>query len=64
LDLEYKDELTYKLVGSTETDSLHGKISNESPVGHALIGHVAGDTVEVETEAGTFQYKILEASRA
>ncbi|MBQ1597941.1 MAG: transcription elongation factor GreA [Lachnospiraceae bacterium] len=64
LDLEYNDELTYKLVGSTETDSLNGKISNESPVGHALIGHVAGDTVEVETEAGTFQYKILEASRA
>ena len=42
------------------TNSLENKISNESPVGKALIGSVVGETVEVETEAGVIKYKILE----
>ena len=63
LDIEDDEELEYKIVGSTETDSLNGKISNESPVGRALIGAVAGQVVSVETEAGTFDYKVLEIIR-
>lgn len=64
LDVEYSEELDYKIVGSTEANSLKGKISNESPVGKALIGHKVGDTVEVETPAGVFAYKILEIQRS
>ena len=64
LDVEYSEELEYKIVGSTEANSLKGKISNESPVGKALIGHKVGDTVEVETPAGVFAYKILEIQRS
>ena len=64
LDLEFSEELTYKIVGSTEANSLKGKISNESPVGKALIGHKVGDTVDVETQAGTFTYKVLGITRS
>ena len=64
LDIEYSEELEYKIVGSTEANSLKGKISNESPVGKALIGCKIGDTVEVETAAGTFAYKVLEIQRS
>lgn len=64
LDIEYSDELEYKIVGSTEADSLKGKISNESPVGKALIGCRVGDNVEVETAAGVFTYKVLEIQRS
>jgi len=65
LDIEYAEELEYKIVGSTEANSLKGKISNESPVGKALIGHKVGDTVEVETpQAGTIAYKVLEIQRS
>lgn len=60
LDVEFNEELEYKLVGSKEADSLRGKISNESPVGAALIGHKVGDTVKVETQAGEIAYKVLE----
>jgi transcription elongation factor GreA len=63
-DLEYQEELEYKLVGSTEANSLKGKISNESPLGMALIGRRVGDVVDVETEAGSIQYKILEIQRS
>ena len=49
-DLEFNEEMEYKIVGSTEADSLKGKISNESPVGKALIGAQKGETVEVEKE--------------
>ena len=59
LDLEYEDELEYKIVGSTEANSLKGKISNESPVGKALMGAKVGDTISVETQAGTIKYKVL-----
>ena len=60
LDVEFNEELEYKIVGSTEANSLKGKISNESPVGRALIGSQVGDTVVAETEAGQFEYKVLE----
>ena len=63
LDLEFDEELTYKIVGSTEANSLKGKISNESPVGKALLGKKVGDLVSVETQAGAFQYKVLEIQR-
>jgi transcription elongation factor GreA len=63
LDVEFDEELEYKIVGSTEANSLKGKISNESPVGKAIIGHKKGDTVTVETEAGEFQYKIVAAKK-
>ena len=64
LDCEYEEELVYKIVGSTEANSLKGKISNESPVGKALIGKIVGETVTVETQVGELQYKILEITRA
>ena len=64
LDVEYNDELEYKIVGSTEANSLKGKISNESPVGKALIGTKVGDVISVETPAGVFQYKVLEIQRS
>lgn len=64
LDVEFNEELEYKIVGSTEANSLKGKISNESPVGKALMGHKVGDTVEVDTQAGAISYKVLEIQRA
>ena len=64
LDIEYNEELEYKIVGSTEANSLKGKISNESPVGKALIGKQVGDVITVETPAGSFQYKVLEIQRS
>ena len=64
LDVEFNEELEYKIVGSTKANSLKGKISNESPVGKALMGHKVGDTVEVETQAGLLSYKVLEIQRS
>ena len=64
LDIEFDEELEYKIVGSTEANSLKGKISNESPVGKALLGKQVGDTVTVETPAGEFSYKVLSIHRA
>ncbi|MCF0130091.1 MAG: transcription elongation factor GreA [Pseudobutyrivibrio sp.] len=64
LDIEYDEELEYKIVGSTEANSLKGKISNESPLGKAIIGHKAGQKVTVETESGSFVYKIVKAAKA
>lgn len=63
LDLEFNEELEYKVVGSTEANSLKGKISNESPVGRALIGSKLGDIIEVETQAGPIKYKVLEIQK-
>lgn len=64
LDVTYDEEMEFKLVGSTEASSLKGKISNESPVGKALIGAKVGDVVKVETQAGTVDYKVLEIQRS
>jgi transcription elongation factor GreA len=63
-DMELKQEMTYKIVGSTEANSLKGKISNESPVGRALIGAKVGDTVKAEVPAGVLKYKVLDIQRA
>ena len=63
LDMEFDEEMEFKIVGSTEANSLQNKISNESPVGAALIGKSVGDVVDVETQAGVLQYKVLEIRR-
>jgi len=63
-DLEFKEDMEYKIVGSTEANSLKGKISNESPVGKALIGAKKGQTVEVEAPSGISKYKILEITKS
>ena len=63
-DITYDEEMEFKIVGSTEANSLEGKISNESPVGQALLGKKVGETVTVETQAGDIQYKVLEISRS
>ena len=64
LDMEFDEEMDFRIVGSSEANSLKGKISNESPVGKALIGKIVGDVVNVETQAGVFQYKILSIERS
>lgn len=63
-DLEYDDILEYKIVGSTEANSLKGKISNESPVGKALIGAKLGEVIEVETISGVLKYEVLGIQRS
>lgn len=62
-DVEFEEEVEYQIVGSTEADSLNFKISNESPVGAALIGRKVGETVEVETQVGALVFRILEIQR-
>lgn len=61
-DLDFDEEVTYKIVGSTEANILKGKISNECPVGVALIGSAIGDTVEVEGIDEKSHYKVLAIS--
>lgn len=63
-DIEYAEELEYKIVGSTEANSLKGKISNESPLGIALLGRHVGETVDVTINNNTLQYKILEIQKS
>ena len=62
-DLDYAEEMEFSIVGSTEANSLQNKISNESPVGHALMGKKVGDVVDVETQVGVIQYKVLAIQR-
>ena len=57
-DLELKEDMEYTIKGASEADSLNGSISNESPLGLALIGAKKGDTVEVEAPIGVIKYKI------
>lgn len=64
LDMEYDEEIEYKVVGPTEANSLKGKISNESPVGRSLMGSSVGDVITVETQAGALQYKVLDIRSA
>ncbi len=59
LDVEFDEELEYTIVGPAEADG-ENKISNESPVGKALLGHVAGDTVDVATPGGVLTFRILD----
>ena len=63
LDMEYDEEMEFQLVGSTEANSLQGKISNESPVGKALIGAKQGDVVDVEMGDFVMQYKVLKIEK-
>ena len=63
-DEEFEEEIEYKIVGSTEANSLQGKISNESPVGKALIGASVGQEIEVETQMGIIKYKVLGIERS
>ena len=63
LDMEFDEEIEFRLVGSTEAKSLENKISNESPLGKALIGKQTGDIVEVDTLAGVTKYKVLNVAR-
>ncbi len=62
-DQETGEEETYKIVGSTEADPMQGRISDESPVGKAMLGHVAGDVVEVEIPSGAVKYVLVEISK-
>lgn len=62
-DEEFDEEVEFKIVGSTEANSLQGKISNESPLGKALIGAKVGDKVSVEAPAGMMEYKVLKIER-
>jgi transcription elongation factor GreA len=61
--MELGQELVYNLVGSNESNPMEGKISDQAPVGAALIGKRAGDVVTVQTPAGAFQLKLLEVYR-
>jgi transcription elongation factor GreA len=62
-DLEFDEEVEYLIVGSTEANPLKSKISNESPVGAALIGHKIDDIIEVQVPDGSIKFKILEISK-
>jgi transcription elongation factor GreA len=58
-DVEFGDQETYTIVGSTEVDPRNGRISLKSPIGRALMGHRKGDVVQVQTPAGASEFKIL-----
>lgn len=62
-DLEFGDKMEYTIVGTAESDPLKNRISNESPVGKAILGKQKGTTVDVSVPAGVIQYKILEIKR-
>ena len=59
-DIEFGDEETFMLVGSTEADPDEGKISNESPLGQALLGQKSGSVIDVHAPAGIIKYEILD----
>ena len=59
LDMEYDEEVTYTIVGSTEVDLKENKISNESPIGVAILGAKKNQVVEVDAPAGVIKYKVL-----
>ena len=62
-DEEFKEEVIYTIVGSTEVDLAHGRISNESPIGSALMGKKKGAEISVQTPAGVAKYKILSITK-
>ena len=59
-DMKTKKEYVYTIVGITSADPFNGKISNESPVGKALLGKKLGDIVEIQTKKGVLNYKVME----
>ena len=63
-DVDAKQTVEYHIVGSAEANPTENKLSNESPVGKAIIGHKKGETVEVATPRGSLKYKILEIKAA
>lgn len=62
-DLGTGEDITYSIVGPTETNPLERRISNQSPVGRALLGHRVGDIVDVKVPAGTLHYQIVNITR-
>ena len=62
-DKEFEEEVEYTLVGSTETDILNNKISNESPLGRELMGKNVGEVVTLESAYGSSQFEILDITR-
>ncbi len=63
LDMEFNEEESYTIVGSTEVDLAQNKISNESPIGVALMGAKKGQVVEAQAPAGVIKYKILSITK-
>lgn len=59
LDVEFEEEMEYTIVGSAEADPMNGRISNESPVGMALLGHKKDEVIKIETPDGEVEFKIL-----
>ncbi len=62
-DMEFGDTVEYTIVGTAESDPFHNKISNESPVGKAILGKQKGSLVEVSVPAGTIQYEIIDIKK-
>ncbi len=58
-DMEFEEEVEYMIVGSAEADPAKNRISNESPVGEALLGHAEGETVTIDVPDGVISYKVL-----
>ena len=63
LDMEFDEKVEYTIVGSTEVDLAENKISNESPIGAALLGRKKNEVVDAETPGGILQFKILKISK-
>ena len=63
LDVEFNEEVCYTIVGSTEVDLAQNRISNESPIGAAILGAKKNQTIEVQAPAGVLQYKILSITK-
>ena len=61
-DIEFDEDITYKIVGSTEADPDEGRLSDESPLGKSLMGKSEGEMIDVDAPAGVIQYKILKIS--
>lgn len=62
-DLEYNEEMEYTIVGSAEADPYSGKISNESPLGKAILGTKIGNVIDVQVPDGVIQYEVLNIAR-
>lgn len=63
LDMEFDETMEYTIVGSAEADPMNGRISNESPVGQALLGHKTGEKITIDTPDGEVVFKILKITR-
>jgi transcription elongation factor GreA len=58
-DLDYDEQFTYTIVGSAEADPVNHRLSNESPVGQAILGRKVGETVTVPAPAGPMRYEVI-----